>query len=54
MNKIIIDKKKLNTETFTFRLPTLLREELEKIALENKISLSEIVRYSLQNLVKNE
>ena len=46
--------KKLNKNVFTFRLPNELREELEIIATENEVSLSELVRYSLQNLINNE
>ena len=46
--------KKLNPESFTLRMPTSLRIELETIANENEVSLSELVRYSLNKLVENE
>ena len=46
--------KKLNKNVFTFRLPNELREELEIIATENEVSLSELIRYSLKNLINNE
>jgi predicted HicB family RNase H-like nuclease len=46
--------KKLNAQSLTFRIPISLREELETIATENEVSLSELIRYSLKNLVNNE
>ena len=46
--------KKLNPNTFTFRLPNGLRNKLETIADENEVSLSELVRYSLKSLTNNE
>ena len=46
--------KKLNPNTFTFRLPNGLRSKLETIADDNEVSLSELVRYSLKSLTNNE
>ena len=46
--------KKLSSESFTLRMPTSLRKALENIANENEVSLSELVRYSLNKLVENE
>ena len=46
--------KKLNQNTFTFRLPNGLRNKLETIADDNEVSLSELVRYSLKSLTNNE
>ena len=46
--------KKLNPESFTLRMPTSLRIELETIANDNEVSLSELVRYSLSKLVEDE
>ena len=46
--------KKLNPNTFTFRLPNGLRSKLETIADDNEVSLSELVRYSLKSLANNE
>jgi predicted HicB family RNase H-like nuclease len=46
--------KKLSPESFTLRMPTSLRKDLENIANENEVSLSELVRYSLNKLVENE
>ena len=46
--------KKLSPESFTLRMPTSLRKALENIANENEVSLSELVRYSLNKLVENE
>tara|TARA_R110002050_G_scaffold39213_1_gene96357 strand:+ start:342 stop:491 length:150 start_codon:yes stop_codon:yes gene_type:complete len=46
--------KKLNPESFTLRMPTSLRIDLETIANENEVSLSELVRYSLNKLVNDE
>ena len=48
MYKLKINKNPLKTELFSFRMPILLREELEKIALENKVSISKVIRYSLE------
>ena len=42
--------KKLNQNTFTFRLPNGLRNKLETIADDNEVSLSELVRYSLNEI----
>ena len=54
--ELIINKnmKKLNPNTFTFRLPNGLRNKLETIADDNEVSLSELVRYSLKSLANNE
>ena len=46
--------KKLNPNTFTFRLPNGLRSKLETIADDNEVSLSELVRYGLNKLVNDE
>jgi predicted HicB family RNase H-like nuclease len=46
--------KKLNPESFTLRMPAGLRKDLEDIASENEVSLSELVRYSLNKLVSDE
>ena len=46
--------KKLNHSTFTFRMPNGLRGNLEDIATDNEVTLSELIRYGLKNLVNNE
>jgi|TARA_B110000902_G_scaffold235755_1_gene281330 hypothetical protein len=46
--------KKLNHSTFTFRMPNGLRGNLEDIATDNEVTLSELIRYSLKNLVNDE
>ena len=46
--------KKLNASTFTFRIPNSLRSNLEDIATDNEVTLSELIRYGLKNLVNNE
>jgi|TARA_R110002124_G_scaffold280799_1_gene454471 predicted HicB family RNase H-like nuclease len=46
--------KKLAPESFTLRMPTSLRSNLEDIATENEVSLSELVRYGLNKLVNDE
>ena len=46
--------KKLNASTVNFRIPNSLRSNLEDIATDNEVTLSELIRYGLKNLVNNE
>jgi|TARA_R110002124_G_scaffold171406_1_gene339088 hypothetical protein len=46
--------EKQKHSSFTFRMPNGLRSNLEDIAIDNEVSMSELVRYSLKNLIDNE
>ena len=46
--------KKLNKNSFTFRMPNSMRENLESVAMENEASSSEVVRYAISQFLEND
>jgi hypothetical protein len=53
-NELTYYMEKQKHSSFTFRMPNGLRSNLEDIAIDNEVSMSELVRYSLKNLIDNE
>ena len=47
-------KKQEPQEMFTFRIPTRMRQSINKTAKANRTTPSEVARFALKNLLQND
>ena len=47
-------KKKQDTEVFTLRITSQMRQKLNQVAKENTTTSSEVARFALKNLLQND
>ena len=43
-----------NTQLISFRIPSKLKEGIQSIAMRNEATQSEVIRYALNKMLKNE
>ena len=46
-------KRKESTEILSLRIPTAMRQNLNKVAKDNVSTPSEVVRYAIKNLLQD-
>jgi hypothetical protein len=47
-------KKKQDTEVFTLRITSQMRQKINQVAKENTTTISEVARYALKNLLQDD
>lgn len=46
-------KQKAETEVFTMRITSQMRQKMNKVAKDNSSTISEVARYALKNLLQD-